>query len=511
MDYGQAFGGAVNILLKQAILMKKNGHAVTVCFSSRYGDDLLSAYRTMCVENGILLLQLPYTISSYTEGINTVSIIENYDLIKNLILYFKPDILHSVQINATVELVARELKIPHIMNIHQALPAFFSIQYMDIFPKYLICDSFYFAKVWEKELNLNSTCMRGVAVDSCLKDNVVKRNTKYVCVGAVSNRKNQLEVIRAFHFLISSGHKATLDIYGYDSGLYARNCKEYVESNGLNEVITFHGYCDNMPSVYVDSDAVIIGSLPVGESYPNVVSEALAHSVVVISTPVAGVPEVIKDSYNGYLADGYAGEDIYKKLLQFERDKEAGVCDTLIKNANNAYFAEHTGTVVYKKLLDYYDFVQKNTSETELPLPRISDLSEKFNDIIKVYKNALSHFTKKDSAASMLWYFWHVSSIIKNLPSDSKFYIWGAGNFGLEAKENLEVFFPFISIEGFLDSKKEGVFEGYNIYKPESVVSNENAVIFISAVGGQWDIIDILEKNGKICNKTYFFLVRRAW
>ena len=77
LDEGQGFGGAVNTLLLQAILMKRKGHAVAACFSSRRGSSLLPAYQRMCEENGIQIFRLPYTISSYTEGINIVAVLED--------------------------------------------------------------------------------------------------------------------------------------------------------------------------------------------------------------------------------------------------------------------------------------------------------------------------------------------------------------------------------------------------------------------------------------------------
>lgn len=509
MDSGLAFGGAVNTLLLQAILMKKHGHEVFVCFSCIPGGPLIPAYRRMCTENHIPLFFLPYDITSYTEGVNVVSLLENYDTMKNTIAYLKPDVLHSVQINPTVEMVSRKLGIPHIMNIYPALPAFFSIKYMDVYPRFMICDSLYWANVWQKGLGLNAACIRTVARNPTLRNSIKRCPTRYICVGGVYSGKNQLEVIRSFHLLVSAGIQARLDIYGYDSGFYAEKCKGYISENSLGTFVSFHGYCDDMQSVYERSDAIIIGSTR--ESYPNVVSEALAHSVVVISTPVGGVPEVIRDSYNGYIASGYSGEDIYKKLLQFENAKENGTCDVLIQNANDTYVSEHSETAVYTKLLKQYEYVQKQICENEGVFVTVSEVSEKFRGILEVYKEAQSRFTNAGIAARMLWYFLHIMPEIKDLPSDSKFYIWGAGKYGMNAKENLEVFFPFIHLEGFLDSKKEGMFESLPIENPENVLTDENSIVFIGLLNGQWDAIDVLETYGKVCHKSYFFLVPRVW
>lgn len=511
MDSGLAFGGAVNTLLLQAILMKKHGHEVFVCFSCIPGGPLIPAYRRMCTENHIPLFFLPYDITSYTEGVNVVSLLENYDTMKNTIAYLKPDIVHSVQINPTVELITRKLKIPHIMAIYQASSDFFSLRYLDVWPKFMICDSNYWAKVWQKGLELETTCIRTIAQNPLLRNSVTKQETRYICVGSVCPRKNQFEVIKAFHLLLSQGIKARLDIYGYDCNSYAEKCREYVMENSLESRVVFHGYCDDMQAVYRDSDAVIIGSTV--ESYPNVVSEAMANSVSVISTPVAGVPEVIKDSYNGYLSAGYSGEDIAAKLMQFENDKQNGRADQILQNANRTFLTEHSEDAVYEKLLAYHESVQEkfSTALVSVPPVTISDVKSAFSDILNLYERNFKNFTNTVMTARMLWYFLHAAPVIQNLSPDSRFYIWGAGKYGVYALENLKVFFPFIRLKAFIDSKKEGEFKGLTIEKPEVILSDEKSIVFIGAVGGQWDIIDTLEKHGKVCHRTYFFLVPRSW
>ena len=141
LDYGKSFGGAANTLLQQAILMKKAGHEVTIFMSDYYGTDIEKGYQKICVDNQISFKWLTYQICSHTEDIDIMCLLQNYEFTKELIKRYKPDILHSIQINSLIELISRDLKIPHIMNIYPLIPAFFSINYMNIFPHYHICDS----------------------------------------------------------------------------------------------------------------------------------------------------------------------------------------------------------------------------------------------------------------------------------------------------------------------------------------------------------------------------------
>lgn len=125
LDYGQSFGGATNTLIQQAVLMKNAGLKTTIVISDYLKKSLEVGYWNICKINGINWISLTYPICSHTEDIDVVSVIENYDSIKTKVEELNPDILHSIQINPIVELISRELKIPHIMNIYQLLPEFF--------------------------------------------------------------------------------------------------------------------------------------------------------------------------------------------------------------------------------------------------------------------------------------------------------------------------------------------------------------------------------------------------
>ena len=99
------------------------------------------------------MMRLTYQISTQPEDIDIVSVVQNYDTVKRAIEEIKPDILHSVQLNPIVELVSRELQIPHVMDIYQLTSDFFRIGYMDLFPHYHICDSEYYAEKWKHFLS----------------------------------------------------------------------------------------------------------------------------------------------------------------------------------------------------------------------------------------------------------------------------------------------------------------------------------------------------------------------
>ncbi len=510
-DYGKEFGGAVNALMQQAILMERAGHETTIVISAQ-DNEIGEEYQDICTANEIEYILLNYPIANNPENIDIVSVISSYESVKRKIKECRPDILHSVQINPVVELVSRELRIPHIMNIYPLIPDFFSIHYIDLFPHYHICDSRYFAERWHLYLGTDSVCIRTVV-------NYLDRNTErileenkfinYICVGSVYKGKNQLNVIKAFHLALQRGVEGMLYIYGYDSGEYGNLCKDYVKNNRLEEKIIFKGFCSDMSIEYKKNDVLICGSIR--ESYPNAISEALANGLVVISTPVAGVPEVIRDGYNGYLCSGYSFEEICGKIEQFDIDRKCGRMVQMIANAYETYEKFHSPEIITEELFKYYQHVLDG--EYDFSDIKIEDTKREFSEIIEHYNDRYDYFTKPKSVRLRLWYIYHIKYAIDNLIKDyrNSFYIWGTGKYAIVAKEILDVFFPDLRLNGFIDTYKEGRYCGLEIFQPDDLLRDNQNIVFVGIEKAQEEVIQVLEKHSRECNKNYFLLAPRRW
>lgn len=510
-DYAKEFGGAVNALMQQAILMKRAGHKTTIAISVQ-DNKIGQEYQDICTANEIEYIQLDYPISNNPENIDILSVISDYDSIKRRIEEFKPDILHSVQINPVVELVSRELRIPHIMNIYQMMPEFFSVPYSDIFPHYHICDSRYFAEQWHLYLGTDSVCIRTVVNYFSKRDGQglkEKESINYICAGVICERKNQLDVIKAFHIALQRGVEGVLYLYGYVSGEYGNLCKNYIRNNGLEEKIIFKGFCSNMSIEYKKNDVLICGSTM--ESYPNVISEALANGLIVISTPVAGVPEVIEDGYNGYLCSDYSRDAIFYKIEQFDHDRKCGRTKQMLNNAYDTYEKYHSPEVIAKELLQYYQYVLRDS--WDFVGIGIEDIKENFSNIIRQYYDKYNTFTNPKSVQLKLWYIYHIMHIVGGLVKDkrNRFYIWGTGKYAVVAKEILDVFFPEVRLNGFIDTYKQGSFCGLEIFRPDDLLKDSQNIVFVGIVKEQREVLQVLEEHCREYNKNYFNLAFRRW
>jgi hypothetical protein len=74
----------------------------------------------------------------------------------------------------------------------------------------------------------------------------------------------------------------------------------------------------------------------------------------------------------------------------------------------------------------------------------------------------------------------------------------------------MEIFFPQIEIYGFVDSYKDGSWDGKEIVKPEEVFNNDNCVIIVGVLNCQREVMELIENHGKVYNKDYFLMMERV-
>jgi glycosyltransferase involved in cell wall biosynthesis len=99
---------------------------------------------------------------------------------------------------------------------------------------------------------------------------------------------------------------------------------------GLNEPsLIFGGLSQRMHDVYKAADVFVLTSD--WEGTPNVVLEAMASGVPVVSTDIGGVADLIEDGISGFLVKPDAAEDLAARVAQLVED--ASLRDTLAKNA----------------------------------------------------------------------------------------------------------------------------------------------------------------------------------
>lgn len=502
LAHPQGVGGAANVMIKQACLMKSLGHDVFVVIE----NDLEGNH---CEEFDIILQKylLPssdcyYPISTCIEEIDIEDSLNVLDNVVRLIRDYEADIVHSLQINVTVELACRKCDVPHVMSIYPASKEMFSLTWDDVFAQYLIGDSLYFTEIWRKGLDLDSKCIRiCYEKKSCNQteiENSADSDYEYelLCIGVFTPYKNQLEIIKFVEMINEARKKIRISLLGDDSTSYGNMCKRYVQDHNLTEPIKFCGFDVDVEKYFRHADALVHASKM--ESYPGVIVEAMANRVPVLVTPVGGIPELVHDGENGLYINGYNAVDIFDTFNRFVNLSNKGELSEIIDKGYQTYNLFHRPECVGKELEKYYEKIkmeelQKRRTDVE---PRIrKELGEYVNES-KTY----SDFTRKH-----IWYLWHIKRML-NMNLAKTAYIWGAGNYGIYGLEWCEII--GLEVKGFFDSNKNGEYQGYDIVEPNDSHLKSAELIFVAIESFDVcrQIIIKLGNLGRSRNKDFFLL-----
>ncbi len=157
------------------------------------------------------------------------------------------------------------------------------------------------------------TVLRNAVDANYFFPNTVKRDQRRSELGLgegehlvlVSGRLEEVKridrAIRAVSLLASAGCTCKLMIVG--EGTERGALEELAKQVGLSDRVLFLGrrLHREMPDLYNAADALLLTSER--EGTPMVILEALASGTPVVATPVGGVPDLIRNGENGFLAD----------------------------------------------------------------------------------------------------------------------------------------------------------------------------------------------------------------
>ncbi|ENC7875533.1 glycosyltransferase, partial [Escherichia coli] len=125
----------------------------------------------------------------------------------------------------------------------------------------------------------------------CYKKRKDNNEIRFVTVGSLNQRKNQVETIDLFKKIKhSTRSKCTLDIIGsYEPKdfCYYKELNSIISNDPeLNSSVFIHGYCENILNLIEDYDVFLFSSLR--EGLPRSIIEALHAGLFVITRPVDG-------------------------------------------------------------------------------------------------------------------------------------------------------------------------------------------------------------------------------
>ena len=154
-------------------------------------------------------------------------------------------------------------------------------------------------------------------------------------VGSLSELKGQAFLVESFAKIKASHPKIKVllvgDIYDDRDVPYKKKLIEMLEELKLKDTVFMTGYQKNVKGILKSAD-VLVHCPIIDDAFPRVILEGFAMKNVVIGTKVGGIPEMIKDGYNGFLADINTEELAVKIRYVYENRKKL---ETIKENALN--------------------------------------------------------------------------------------------------------------------------------------------------------------------------------
>jgi glycosyltransferase involved in cell wall biosynthesis len=166
-------------------------------------------------------------------------------------------------------------------------------------------------------------------------------------VGRLVEKKGFQDLLEALFIVKKSGEDFQCAIYG--TGPLAKQLEEWIERQGMTDEVSLKGDRTQQELISVYQNATLFILTPVQtedgdrDGIPNVLLEAMAVGLPVITTVVAGIPELVENNQNGLL---YQSHDV------------DGISSGIVELLRNAEKRRQFGRAASKKVAEQFDIAQ---------------------------------------------------------------------------------------------------------------------------------------------------------
>ena len=206
------------------------------------------------------------------------------------------------------------------------------------------------AEVWDKLHVIHV----GIPIEQFTRSSPPRDDSTVLCIGRHVPQKGHAVLLEAIKLLAKRGHKVNLTLAG--DGPLRPTLERFAERLGLASQVSFPGAVGQEEIHALYAGACIFCLPSFAEGVPCVLMEAMAMEVPVVSTRIAGVPELIDDGRTGLLVTpGHAGQlaDALERLLADPalcRELGSAAREKIIREFNTESSAEQLHALFKRQL-----------------------------------------------------------------------------------------------------------------------------------------------------------------
>jgi glycosyltransferase involved in cell wall biosynthesis len=149
-------------------------------------------------------------------------------------------------------------------------------------------------------------------------------------IGSMENRKGQIILLQSVKRLLDAGKMSNIHLMFVGEGPDEEMLKAVTKVYGLEDHVSFFPFTSEPNYVFDRIDILTLPSL-YKEGLPNVLLEAMSMKLPVISTDLAGIPEVVFNGETGYLTDPGNIEQFCDAIEKLWESRET--CEKMGNNA----------------------------------------------------------------------------------------------------------------------------------------------------------------------------------
>jgi len=178
-------------------------------------------------------------------------------------------------------------------------------------------------------------------IDAHYKENVIQKTVKIAVIGALSNRKNQIEALEAAKILTKNGvDNFVINLYGSKADIrYTKQLRMYIRDNNLSKRVKIKGFAQNIYDEMNDHNIVL--STSKYEPFGRTIIEGQLFGRVVITNNTGGGVELVENGVNGLVYTLGKPEQLAKKIQWVLENKEKAIG-----------IANHAKSIQFKKYIN---------------------------------------------------------------------------------------------------------------------------------------------------------------
>ncbi len=176
-----------------------------------------------------------------------------------------------------------------------------------------------------------------------------KRKNIFLILASYEKRKGIHVAIKAFNIFCNTVNNYQLHIYGDKNAGYFSEINKRWKSLKNKSKIKINSFNQNNLYLIKKCDALIMPSIQF-ESFGYTLIEAMSLKKIVLAANTGGMPEIIKNNFNGYIFKPDSAKSLSNKLFFFVKENQYKK-NIIRKNARNTFLKYFNSKDMYKKYI----------------------------------------------------------------------------------------------------------------------------------------------------------------